>query len=61
MNGERKEGKEYNYDEKLVYEGEYLNGQRNGKGKIYNNDSELIYEGEIKNGKRHGKGEGYYR
>ena len=25
--------KEYNYYGKLVFEGEYLNGKRNGKGK----------------------------
>ena len=36
MNGERKEGKEYNYDGNLIYDGEYLNGKRNGKGKLYN-------------------------
>jgi len=34
INGERKEGKEYDYDENLIYEGEYLNGKKNGKGKI---------------------------
>ena len=26
-------GKEYDYDGSLIYEGEYLNGKRNGKGK----------------------------
>ena len=26
-------GKEYHYNGKLRYEGEYLNGNRNGKGK----------------------------
>ena len=31
LNGERKEGKEYNYDEKLVYKGGYLNGKEMGK------------------------------
>ena len=25
--------KEYDYDGKLLFEGEYLNGERNGKGK----------------------------
>ena len=26
-------GKEYNEDGKLIYDGEYLNGEKNGKGK----------------------------
>ena len=56
LNGERKEGKEYNYEEKLIYEGGYLNGKRNGKVKIYNNNKELEYEGDYVNGKKHGKG-----
>ena len=38
-------GKEYYYD-KLIYEGEYLNGERNGNGKDYNDYGKLIYEGE---------------
>ena len=58
LNGERKKGKEYNYEGNLVYEGEYLNGKRNGKGRIYygNNLPTLKYEGEFSNGKKHGKG-----
>ena len=32
INGNGKE-KEYNYDGELVFEGEYLNGDKNGKGK----------------------------
>ena len=42
---------------KLIYEGEYLNGKRNGKGKEYDN---LIFEGEFLNGKKNGKGREYY-
>ena len=40
-------GKEYNghYD-KLIYECEYLNGERNGKGKEYEYNGELKFEGE---------------
>ena len=38
-----------------MFEGEYKNGQRNGKGKEYNLDGELIFEGEYKNGQRNGK------
>ena len=34
------------YDNELIYEGEYLNGKRNGKGKEYDYDGNLIYEGE---------------
>ena len=44
-------GKEYiGNDNRLIFEGEYLNGQRNGKGKEYN-DGKLIFEGEYLNGK----------
>ena len=45
---------------KLYYEGEYLNGKRNGKGREYNGFNNLIFEGEYLNGKRNGKGKGYY-
>jgi len=40
----------------LEYEGEYLNGKRNGKGKEYDGDDNLKYEGEYLYGKKHGKG-----
>ena len=30
---------------KLLFEGEYLNGEKNGKGKEYFGDGKLIYEG----------------
>ena len=43
-----------------MFEGEYLNGKRNGKGKEYNDNGELIFEGEYLNGKRwNGKGKEY--
>ena len=54
--------KEYDdIDNELIFEGEYLNGKRNGKGKEYTiftdiGGSELIYEGEYLNGLRRGKG-----
>ena len=35
LNGERKEGKEYYYEGRLIYEGGYKSGQRHGFGKIY--------------------------
>ena len=45
----------------LIYEGEYLNGKRNGKGKEYNYiNNEVEFEGEYLNGKRNGKGKEYY-
>ena len=40
------------------FEGEYLNGERNGKGKEYYY-GKLIYEGEYLNGKWNGKGKEY--
>ena len=43
--------KEYWNNGKLLFEGEYLNGKRNGKGKEYN-DGKLVFEGEYLNGKR---------
>ena len=47
-------------NDKLVFEGEYLNGQRNCKGKEYNFDGTILFEREYKNGKRSGKGKEYY-
>ena len=56
-------GKEYfGYDSYLLYEGEYLNGERNGKGKEYDSFDyikHIKYEGGYKNGKRNGKGREY--
>ena len=43
-----------------MFEGKYLNGQRNGKGKEHNcYNGNLIFEGEYLNGKRNGKGKEY--
>ena len=45
--------KEYNdYDGKIMFEGKYLNGKRNGKGKEYDNIGKIIFEGEYSNGER---------
>ena len=33
--GEKKKGKEYDINDNILYEGEFLNGERNGKGKEY--------------------------
>ena len=53
--------KEYYFDGILEFEGEYLNGQRNGKGKEYDSRGKLIFEGEYLNGKKNGKGKEYYK
>ena len=37
---------------RLKYEGEYLNGKRNGKGKEYDEEGNLIFEGDYLNGER---------
>ena len=51
--------KEYDHEGKLKYEGEYLNGGRNGKGKEYYKGT-LIFEGEYLQGKKwNGKGKEY--
>ena len=53
--------KEYNDYGELRFEGEYLNGERNGKGKEYNYNGELQFDGEYLNGERNGKGKEYYK
>jgi len=52
--------KEYGYEGKLKFEGEYLNGKRNGKGKEYDYEGKLKFEGDYLNGKRNGKGKEYF-
>ena len=51
---EEKEEEDY----QIFFEGQYINGNKNGKGKeyLYNH---LLYEGEYLCGKRHGKGKLY--
>ena len=44
-------GKEYNCENKLLFEGEFLNGERK-KGKEYSEDENIIFEGEYLNGRR---------
>ena len=61
---EIKEGKgyvkEYNdFNGFLEFEGEYKNGERNGRGKEYKGNQKA-FEGEYLNGKRNGKGKEYY-
>ena len=49
------------YKDELVFEGEFSNGQINGKGKEYYDNAKLKFEGEYLNGKRNGKGKEYYK
>ena len=59
-NGEKSNfGKLYNEEGKLIYEGEYKNGIRNGEGIYYYNNG-LKYEGEFVNGLREGNGVFYW-
>ena len=51
--------KEYNYYGKLIFEGVFSNGNRNGKGKIYHNNI-LKFEGEYLNGEKIGTGKEYH-
>ena len=44
--------KEYNDKGRLKFEGEYLNGKRNGKGREFDNNENLIFEGIYYNDKR---------
>ena len=44
--------KEYDYYLNLVFEGEYVNGQKNGKGKEYGWNGSVKFEGEYINGNK---------
>ena len=51
-------GREYTLNgDKLIFEGNYLNGKRHGKEYFY---CKLKFEGEYLNGERNGKGKEYY-
>ena len=39
-------------NDKVIYEGELLNGKKHGKGKELNIDGKLLYEGEFINDQR---------
>ena len=44
-----------------MFEGKYLNGERNGKGIYYDKFDQLMFEGDYLNGKTwNGKGKEYY-
>ena len=57
----KRKGKEYlKLKEEIIYEGEFLYGERNGKGKEYSTFGKLIFEGEFIKGKRNGKCKEFY-
>ena len=47
-------------DGNLIYDGEFLDGKRNGKGKEYYKEGKLKFEGNYLNGEKNGKGKEYY-
>jgi len=51
--------KEYYCDSVLKFEGQYINGEKNGIGKEYFSNSQLEYESEYLFGERSGKGKEY--
>ena len=51
-------GRIYNFNNQLLFEGEYSNKKKNGKGKEYL-FGRLLFEGEFKDGKRNGYGKQY--
>ena len=51
--------KEYYLNNKIKFECEFVNGEKNGKGKEYYINDKLEFDGEYKDGKRHGKGKEY--
>ena len=55
MNGEISGYCKKYYEKIMIFEGEYLNGKKNGKVKEYHRSGQLIYEGEYLNGKKNGK------
>ena len=48
--------KDFYYNAKIKFEGELLNGKKNGLGKEYHVNGNIKFEGEYLNGKRNGKG-----
>ena len=57
---ENGKGKEYDgFEDKLIYEGEFLNGERSGKGKILYKNGKINYIGQFLHGKKHGLGKEY--
>ena len=59
LDGKRREY--FSDNGKLIFEGEYLNGERYGKGKEYNDYEEIKLIGKYLNGQRNVKGKEYYK
>ena len=55
-----KKGKEFIIGVRVIYDGEWKNGFKEGKGIEYYNDGD-IYEGDYKKGKKEGKGIYYWK
>ena len=52
--------KVFNFIDRIIFDGYYLNGEWNGNGKEYSKHGQLEFEGEFLNGKRwNGKGKEY--
>ena len=49
----------YEYGDRIKYEGEYAEGEKNGIGKEYDRGGNIIFEGNYLNNKRNGKGKEY--
>ena len=57
---ESRKGKEYDEQDRLIFEGEYIDDiPMNGYKREYNDNNELIFEGKYLNGKRNGYGKEY--
>ena len=51
--------KEYDYKNKLIYDGQCFHGEKSGRGNEYDFEGNLVYQGEFFNGKRNGMGTEY--
>ena len=60
IDGNGKVKEYYDWNGKLMFEGEYLDGRRNGKGKEYDCYGDIIYEGEYLKGKKNGIGKEFF-
>ena len=50
---EKGDGIEYNiFNDEIIFEGEYLNGKKNGIGIEYHNNGKIKFNGEYKEGKK---------
>ncbi len=52
----KKNGKGIFINDTSIYEGEWINGLKEGNGKFKDSKMNIYYEGEWKKGKKNGKG-----